>query len=107
MEQSYSSHNDEAFPSITFIGRLANELLHLTDPKTTLYLTATSSWYDLKTHASILTPEVFSCMEKAIGISGMTGLDKVLSFVISETLQVSFIKIYLRQVLTSVFCTEN
>ncbi|CAL8094255.1 unnamed protein product [Orchesella dallaii] len=89
VEQSNSS-NDETFPSITFIGRLANELLHLTDPKTTLYLTATSSWYDLKSHVQILTPETFSVMEKAIGITGLTGLDKVVCFLISENLQKIF-----------------
>ncbi|ODN03655.1 WASH complex subunit strumpellin, partial [Orchesella cincta] len=89
VEQS-TVNNDELFPSITFIGRLANELLHLTDPKTTLYLTATSSWYDLKSHVQILTPETFSMMEKAIGITGLTGLDKVVCFLISENLQKIF-----------------
>ncbi|OXA51094.1 WASH complex subunit strumpellin [Folsomia candida] len=75
------------YSATTFLGRLANELISISDPKTSSFLTATSSWYDLKTHAALLTPDYFSVMEKGLGVSGLTGLDKILSFMIANHIQ--------------------
>jgi len=85
---SASASGDLDFYAVTFLGRLANELILLTDPKSTLFMMATSSWYDLKTHVPILTPEYFRIMENGLGVPGLTSLDKVLSFMIADMLQV-------------------
>jgi WASH complex subunit strumpellin len=42
------------FPSpdpncLTFMGRLANELVNLTNPKTTIFIPARQAWFDTKT----------------------------------------------------------
>jgi hypothetical protein len=34
---------------LTFMGRLANELVSLTNPRTTIFLPATQTWFDAKT----------------------------------------------------------
>jgi WASH complex subunit strumpellin len=85
---SSATVGDLDYAATTFLGRLANELIVLTDPKSTLYLMATSSWYDLKTHAPLLTPEYFGILESGLGISGINGLDKVFCFMIADQMQV-------------------
>ena len=42
------------FPSpdpncLTFMGRLANEIINLTNPKTTIFLPSRQAWFDTKT----------------------------------------------------------
>jgi len=73
----------------TFLGKLANELLSLTDVKSTVYLTETSTWYGLKTHAPILTPDMIKLLEGALDIVGLVGVDKLLQFHCSKELEVS------------------
>ncbi|XP_046735927.1 WASH complex subunit 5 isoform X3 [Diprion similis] len=66
--------------SINFIGRIVRELLRVTDPKTTVYVEHTIAWYDLKTQTEVLNHKIFSVILKAMGIPGLTGLDKLISF---------------------------
>ena len=40
--------------SMTFIGRLANEILRMTDTRYTTYVDQMSAWYDKKTNMEIL-----------------------------------------------------
>lgn len=40
------------------------------------------AWYDLKTQTEILNHKVFSAVLKAMGTAGLTGLDKLISFLI-------------------------
>jgi len=70
-----------------FLRKLAEELLLLTDPKTTTFLMATNTWYDTKLHQPVITPDTFSTMEKALDIPGMHGLDKLFSFMTADLLQ--------------------
>ncbi|XP_076166156.1 WASH complex subunit strump [Ptiloglossa arizonensis] len=68
--------------SVTFIGRLARELIRITDSRTTVYIEHSLAWYDLKTQAEVLNYKIFSRILEAIGTPGLTGLDKLISFYI-------------------------
>ncbi|XP_067134229.1 WASH complex subunit 5 [Centruroides vittatus] len=73
--------------SVNFIGRLAREILRITDPKTTIYLDQMSCWYDSKTKNEIINLRLFSLIQKTVGTPGLTGLDRLLSFMIVTELQ--------------------
>ena len=75
--------------AITFLGKLVNELLSLTDAKTTIYLSETRTWYDTKTHVPVLSPDNIKLLEAAIDIVGLVGVDKLLSFHCVKELEVS------------------
>lgn len=40
--------------SVTFVGRLANEILRMTDTRYTTYIDQMSAWYDKKTGMEVL-----------------------------------------------------
>ncbi|XP_076630517.1 WASH complex subunit strump [Colletes latitarsis] len=67
---------------VTFIGRLARELVRITDSRTTVYIEHSLAWYDLRTQAEVLNYKIFSKILEAIGTPGLTGLDKLISFYI-------------------------
>ncbi|CAH1180444.1 unnamed protein product [Phaedon cochleariae] len=73
--------------SVNFIGRLAKEVIRLTDPRNYLYLDQTLAWYDTKTHKPILSKDVFASIATAIEIAGLVGLDRLFSFMIVTALQ--------------------
>lgn len=73
--------------SENFIGRLAREIIRLTDPRQSVYLDQTSSWYDIKSHKPILNKETITLVASAIEISGLVGLDRLFSFMIISNLQ--------------------
>lgn len=73
--------------SVNFIGRLARELIRITDPKSTIYVEHMTTWYDVRTHKEVINMKVFSKINKSIGIAGLTGLDKLLSFMIVTEIQ--------------------
>lgn len=50
-----------------------------------------TTWYDLKTHKEVINMKVFSKIIKSIGVAGITGLDKLLSFMIVTEIQVDFL----------------
>ncbi|PSN50014.1 WASH complex subunit 5 [Blattella germanica] len=73
--------------SVNFIGRLARELIRITDPKTTVYVEHMDAWYDLKTHNEIINLKFFAKITKSVGTAGLTGLDRLISFMIVIELQ--------------------
>ncbi|EEZ99542.1 WASH complex subunit strumpellin homolog-like Protein [Tribolium castaneum] len=73
--------------SENFIGRLAREIIKLTDPKQSVYLEQTSTWYDIKSHKPIFNKETIALVASAIEISGLVGLDRLFSFMIISNLQ--------------------
>lgn len=73
--------------SVNFIGRLAREVLRITDPRTTVYVNQSNSWFDNKSHVEIVNLSLFSLLQKSIGTPGLTGLDRLLSFMIVKELQ--------------------
>ncbi|XP_019864763.1 WASH complex subunit 5 isoform X2 [Aethina tumida] len=73
--------------SENFIGRLARELIRITDPRTSVYLMQTSTWYDIKTHKPVFNKEIIGLIASAIEIAGLAGLDRLFSFMIVTNLQ--------------------
>ncbi|KAJ9583230.1 hypothetical protein L9F63_022420, partial [Diploptera punctata] len=73
--------------SVNFIGRLARELIRITDPKTTVYVEHMTAWYDMKTHNEIINLKFFSKITKSVGTAGLTGLDRLISFMIVTEIQ--------------------
>ncbi|CAG2161735.1 unnamed protein product [Oppiella nova] len=73
--------------SVNFIGRLARELLRMTDPKTTIYVHEMSTWFDNKTHVEVVDSKLFPLMMKSIGTAGINGLDRLISFMILTEIQ--------------------
>ena len=73
--------------SVNFIGRLAREIIRLTDPKTSYYIHQKSAWYDLKTKEEILNLRVFKKLELCLNSFGLHGLDSLYSFMIAKDLQ--------------------
>lgn len=88
-----------------FIGRLTNEILRVTDPKATIYVDATSTWYDVKTRIEIIDVKMFSKLQVAIGTFGINGLDRLLSFMIVQELQ-TFLRLLQRGILQDKQWTE-
>ncbi|KAK9877977.1 hypothetical protein WA026_020192 [Henosepilachna vigintioctopunctata] len=72
--------------SKNFIGRLARELMRVTDPKNNVYIDESTSWYDTKYHKSVLTRQDLASLTKAIEIAGVVGLDKLFSCMIVTNL---------------------
>jgi WASH complex subunit strumpellin len=75
-------------PSVNFIGRLAREILRITDPKTTYYLEKKSAWYDLKTKEEVVNLRSFKKLENSLNVFGLHGLDRLYSYMISKELQI-------------------
>lgn len=92
IERTVSSEIDSFLNTsgCTFIGRLADELISMTDPKLSTYVENTTSWFNLKTQKEIFNMKIFSLIIKALGISGLVGLDNVLGFRIVKNIQSVF-----------------
>ena len=56
--------------------------------RSTIYVEHMTTWYDLKSHKEVINLKVFSKINKSLGIAGLTGLDKLLSFMIVTEIQV-------------------
>ncbi|KAL3276150.1 hypothetical protein HHI36_020869 [Cryptolaemus montrouzieri] len=72
--------------SVNFIGRLAREIIRITDPRNTVYIDQTTAWYETRSHKQILNREILASLTKAIEIAGMVGLDRLFSFMIITNL---------------------
>ncbi|KYM92896.1 WASH complex subunit strumpellin [Atta colombica] len=79
-EDKYPFSTDSS--SLTFMGRLARELIRITDPRTIVYIEHSLAWYDIKTQNEVLNYKVFSVILETIGTPGLSGLDKLISFFI-------------------------
>lgn len=77
-------------PSVNFIGRLAREILRMTDPRVTYYLEKKNAWYDLKTKEEVINMKLFKRLESSLNSFGLHGLDRLYSFMISKDLQSIF-----------------
>ena len=87
------------------MGRLLRELLQLSNPKKTIYLESCSAFYDIATGKEVnweyflfkihfyifysftsskklITMKTIAILHKCIGVSGLNGLDKLLSYMI-------------------------
>nr|XP_039258715.1 WASH complex subunit 5-like [Styela clava] len=73
--------------SVNFVGRLAVEILRITDPKVTSYVDLLNTWYDLKTKQDVIDNKMFSRIQASLGTYGLSGLDRLFSFKIVRELQ--------------------
>ncbi|XP_073257126.1 WASH complex subunit 5-like isoform X2 [Porites lutea] len=73
--------------SVNFIGRLAREILRITDTKTTCYIDQMGAWYDSRTKQEVMNLLILKKLQQGVGSFGLTGLDKLLSFMIVKELQ--------------------
>lgn len=74
--------------SVNFIGRLGRELLRITDPKTTIYVDLLTAWFDSKSHQELVDMKFTEKISDSIEIYGLTGIDKLFSFMISSELEI-------------------
>ncbi|XP_038118997.1 WASH complex subunit 5 [Culex quinquefasciatus] len=73
--------------SVTFVGRLAREIMRITDPKTTIYVDICTTWYDPKSHKPLLTNKFAARVNETFGPPGLVGLDKLYSFLVTAELE--------------------
>jgi len=62
--------------------------------RTTVYIEHMTAWYDLKTHNEVINLKFFSKITKSVGTAGLTGLDRLFSFMIVTELQVCFMNMF-------------
>ncbi|KAL5258379.1 hypothetical protein ACHWQZ_G009024 [Mnemiopsis leidyi] len=73
--------------SQTFIGRLARQLLNITNPTFTLYVDPVKTWYDMKSSEEVLNSSIFGKIVDALEPSGLQGLDRLYCFMVVTELQ--------------------
>nr|XP_018671591.1 WASH complex subunit 5 isoform X1 [Ciona intestinalis] len=73
--------------SVNFIGRLARETLRITDGRTTSYVDLLGTWYDVKTKVEVADTKLFTRIQEALGVYGLSGLDRLFSFMVVRELQ--------------------
>lgn len=78
---------------VTFMGKLLKELLNHTSAKKTVYVDRLSGWYDYGTGKEVIGARTFAFLRSSIGVSGINGLDTLLSFNVMKNLQ-KFVKYY-------------
>lgn len=71
------------------MGRLVREILRVTDPRTTFYAEQRNTWYDVRTKPPTAVVDIllFGKLHRAVGSFGLSGLDRLLSFMIVKELQ--------------------
>ena len=69
------------------MGRLVREILRVTDPRSTFFGEQRNTWYDVRTKQPIVDILLFRKLHRAVGSFGLTGLDRLLSFMIVKELQ--------------------
>ncbi|KAG9509962.1 WASH complex subunit 5, partial [Fragariocoptes setiger] len=72
---------------LNFIGRIVNECLRVTSPRTTLYDEQMTAWYDIKTCDLVVDVQLFELMIFSIGTAGINGVDQVMCYMIMQELQ--------------------
>ena len=56
--------------------------------RTTCYIDQMGAWYDIRTKQEVMNLLILKQLQQAVGSFGLTGLDKLLSFMIVKELQV-------------------
>lgn len=88
---SDSSKEDDASPSsdlssVNFMGRLMHSLFLLTDPHRMTYSPQHIGWYDESSGQEVCGIGIFSILHRSVGLLGLAGIDRMLSFRIVHTL---------------------
>jgi WASH complex subunit strumpellin len=72
----------------SFLGRIVQHLLSMTDPRVALFVPALGSWYDRETLTEVVGSRTFSSIVNAIGTTGLGALDRLLCFIVARDLQI-------------------
>eukprot|EP00040_Diaphanoeca_grandis_P027104 m.153504 g.153504 ORF g.153504 m.153504 type:complete len:1159 (+) comp30837_c1_seq2:255-3731(+) len=84
--------------SVNFIGRLAREMLRITDCSETSYNEQMCAWYDVRTQEEVMNSKICWQLQRGVGMFGLAGLDRFFSFMIVKQLQ-NFQKLYVRDII--------
>jgi WASH complex subunit strumpellin len=84
--------------SVNFIGRLAREILRITDTHLTVFVPQMNAWYDKKTNLEVVNLKLWEKLQNAVDIFGLSGLDRLLCFMIVQQLQ-WFLRYFNRELL--------
>jgi WASH complex subunit strumpellin len=101
-----SSYQSEAIPiprfprtdnvSITFMGRLAREMLMQTDSRRVIYVDQLASWIDTAGE-EVVGLRTIGAIHRSVGTFGLTGIDRLFSFMTVRDLR-SFCRMWKREV---------
>lgn len=80
---------------VNFMGRLVNELVRQTSPAATTYSAHRQAWVRTSDGKEVVGTRTFALLRQGLGISGICGVDKLLSFMIVRDLT-AFCKLYRR-----------
>ena len=70
----------------TFMGRLVNELMNTTNPRTTMYLHNPNAWFDMQGN-ELLGIRQLALLHQSVSTFGLTALDKLLCFMLVSVIQ--------------------
>lgn len=62
--------------------------VHKLPHRVTVYVNQLGTWYDSRGHTEVLSSSVMAKVESSISTAGLTGVDKLLAFLIVQELQV-------------------
>jgi WASH complex subunit strumpellin len=94
-ERDRKNKNNQHF-SVNFTGRLVREILQQTSPTRTVFVEAMQGWYDRsQTGREVVGIRTFDLLNRAVGVFGLTGADKLICFMIVRDLQ-RFTTLYTR-----------
>jgi len=71
----------------SFLGYLLNEIIYFTNPKKAVFIQSAFGFYDFDQKKEVLTLKTLNILYKCIGISGLQGIDNLLSLKIMESLK--------------------
>lgn len=77
----------------SFLGRIVQHLLSMTDPRRCMFIPSLNSWYELASVKEIVGTRTFTSICQAIGSTGMGALDRLLCFLVAKDLHVVIGKI--------------
>lgn len=63
----------------SFLGYLLNEIINFTNPKRAVFIQSAFGFYDIDQKKEILNLKTLNILYKCIGISGLQGIDYLLS----------------------------
>ena len=88
----------ESYEPACLVGTCSNAIVttscYLINCRTTCYIDQMGAWYDSRTKQEVMNLLILKQLQQAVGSFGLTGLDKLLSFMIVKELQVWKLFVY-------------
>ena len=73
----------------------------------TVYVPQLRTWYDSRSHTEVLSSSVMGTVESSISTAGLTGVDKLLAFLIVTELQVIIVLVLLCLLISSITVVDK